>query len=164
MYAILRPLQGSVIPLCHGQVSCVEGSVPALVLSDTGGFELCNPKAGGLPLNRLSNLLSEVFTALANYGIYHGDIKLDNFHLVGGADGRVMAVDLEDAEEVDNPELRWESWIGSDVRFLLGIYRRHQKTLVEDGLVPREAYPNLDELDAPDFSYFPVAEERSVSN
>lgn len=161
MYAKLRPLQGLVIPVCYGQVSCGRGSVPALVLSDTGGVELCDPKAGGLPIERMSNLLRELFKALASHGVDHGDIKLDNFHLVGGPNGRVMAVDLESAEEADPSKL--ERSIGSDVRFLLGIYRRHQAALVEDGLVPREAYPNLDELTAPDFTCFLIAQERKLS-
>ncbi|KAH6623448.1 hypothetical protein F5144DRAFT_539613 [Chaetomium tenue] len=164
IYAKLRPLQGSIIPICYGQASCDGGSVPALVLSDTGGFDLCNPKAGGLPIDRMFNLLKDTFKALAAYGVYHGDTKLENFHLVGGPAGRVMAIDLENAEEVENEQLKWESWIESDARFLLGIYRRHQQTLVEDGLVPREAYPNLDELGAPDFSCFHKAKERKLSD
>ncbi|EAQ83381.1 hypothetical protein CHGG_09785 [Chaetomium globosum CBS 148.51] len=105
-----------------------------------------------LTSSRALRHLSGASQALAAYGVYHGDMKLDNFHLVGGPASRVMAIDLENAEEVENEQLRWESWIESDARFLLGIYRRHQQALVEDGLVPREAYPNLEELGAPDFS------------
>lgn len=51
MYTRLRELQGTVIPICYGLVVVVtvygggEPLVPALVLSDIGGYELYQPES-----------------------------------------------------------------------------------------------------------------------
>jgi hypothetical protein len=46
-----------------------------------------------------------------------------------------MVVDLESAKQADPSKL--EILIGFDVRLLLGIYRRHQQALIEEGLTKR---------------------------
>jgi hypothetical protein len=75
MYANLKALQGAVVPVCYGQVTCDDA--PALLLSDTGGSELCHPDAGGVPMDRLAKLLRDALEAPACYHVSHGDIKLD---------------------------------------------------------------------------------------
>ncbi len=133
MYERLRELQGSVIPHCYGLVVCGKQPVPALVLSDIGRYELYQPEAGGIPKVQLAKLLRDAFEALARCGVAHGDVKLDNLHLVRDNGLRVMVVDLESVEDVDPVNSAF--FIDSTIEHISRIYLDHQKCLIEDGFL-----------------------------
>ncbi|KAK3298567.1 uncharacterized protein B0H64DRAFT_385520 [Chaetomium fimeti] len=99
MYARLRTLQGSVIPICFGEAS-VEGR-RALVLSDVGRITLCDPPSLERDRDEMANMIDDAFRAITKLGVEHGDIKLDNFHLVSTRAGdKIMIVDLESVTEI----------------------------------------------------------------
>jgi hypothetical protein len=135
MYTRLRELQGTIIPICYGLVVCGEQPAPALVLSDVGGHELYQPEAGAIPTDQLAKLLRNALEALARYGVSHGDLKLDNLHLVRDNGLRVMIVDLESVEDVVDPA-NSAFFVESDIDHILRIYRNHQECLIDDGLLP----------------------------
>ncbi|KAM7182892.1 hypothetical protein V8F33_013944 [Rhypophila sp. PSN 637] len=150
MYTRLRELQGTVIPVCYGLVVVFCGNrqpepVPALVLSDVGGYELYRHEAGGIPNDRLAGLLQDVLEALAHCGVAHGDLKLDNLHLVGdNSNGlRIMVVDLESVEDLVD-QAKWRFFVKSDVDHILRIYRDHQQCLIDDGLLPKQQLGYID--------------------
>jgi hypothetical protein len=137
-YSKLRELQDSVIPAYYGLVLLGgKKPVPALVLSDVGGHELYQPEAGAIPTDQLAGLLRPAFEALARCGIDHGDLKLDNLHLVRD-NGRlkVMVVDLESAEDIADPA-NSAFFVDSNIDHISRIYRNHQECLIEDGLLPK---------------------------
>jgi len=136
IYARLRELQGTVIPICYGLVVCGKQPVPALVLSDIGGHELYQPDAGAIPKDQLAKLLRDAFEALARYGVGHGDLKLDNLHLIRDNGLRVMVVDLESVEDVDMANSAF--FVDSDIDHILRIYRNHQECLIDDGFLPKQ--------------------------
>lgn len=144
MYTRLRKLQGTVIPVCYGLVVVSCGNqqpepVPALVLSDIGGYELYRPEAGGIPNDQLAGLLQDGFEALARCGVGHGDLKLDNLHLVrDDSNGlRIMVVDLESVEDLAD-QAKWRFFVKSDVDHISRTYRNHQQCLIDDGLLPQQ--------------------------
>ncbi|KAK3933947.1 hypothetical protein QBC46DRAFT_368500 [Diplogelasinospora grovesii] len=136
MYARLRELQGTVIPVCYGLVVCCEQQVPALVLSDIGGHELYQPEAGAIPNDRLAKLLRDAFKALARYGVGHGDLKLDNLHLIRDNGLRVMVVDLESVEDINPANSAF--FVNSDIDHVLRVYQMHQECLIDDGFLPKQ--------------------------
>lgn len=130
MYMRLHKLQGTVIPIFYGEVTCADGA-PCLLLSDIGGNVLCSPDAAGISEGLLKDLLGKVFNALAIYNIAYDDIKLDNFLLVGR--NRIMVIDLEMAEEREPGDV--EFFNNSSIRHLCLAYQRHQEVLRFDGLL-----------------------------
>ena len=103
MYAKLRALQGSVIPVCFGEAS-VEGR-RALVLSDVGRITLCDPPSYERDKNEMGNMIDNAFRAITKLGVEYGDIKLDNFHLVSTCGGeKIMVVDLESVTEIGSDQ------------------------------------------------------------
>lgn len=127
MYERLRPVQGLAIPIYFGEARCDD--VPAILLSDIGGFPLCDPKVALTNEGDVVRMLYDAFGALAGLGIVHDDVKLDNYHLVGN---KIMIVDLERAEVVDK---KVDFFVDSNIDHLMGSYRSHQKCLEEDGLI-----------------------------
>ncbi|KAK4206522.1 hypothetical protein QBC37DRAFT_458617 [Rhypophila decipiens] len=112
-YQDLACLQGIVIPTCYGQVQH-DGK-------------------------RALSLFEQALGTLASHGISHGDLKLDNFHLVGKPGNRAMfIVDLENVDIIQPEHDR--AWIvQSDVSHLMQAYRDHLVCLEYDGLLfPRE--------------------------
>ncbi|EQK99117.1 hypothetical protein G6O67_007499 [Ophiocordyceps sinensis] len=93
MYAKLKPLQGSVIPVCYGEARCQDGS-RAIVLSDVGGFSFWADEVVAMQEERLTQMTKEAFSALISYGVLYDDLKLDNVHVVGS---KVVILDLESA-------------------------------------------------------------------
>lgn len=136
MYTRLRELQGTVIPICYGLVVCGEQPVPAPVLSDIGGYELYQPEAGAILEDKLVKLLRDAFEALARFGVGHGDLKLDNLHLVRENGLRVMVVDLESVEDVDPANAAFS--VDSDIDHILRCYRDHQECLIDEGFLPKQ--------------------------
>lgn len=101
MYAKLRPLQGRTISILFGEAS-MEGQ-RALILSDVGPVSLCNPPAYQKDRDELDDMIYDLFRALAKFGVEHGDIKLDNFHIASGPDGdRIVVVDLESVVKMNH--------------------------------------------------------------
>jgi len=75
-------------------------------------------------MDKLANLLRDVFEALARYGVSYGDLKLDNLHLVrDNGSLMVMVVDLESVEDVVNPTN--SAFVKSNVDHILRNYRNH---------------------------------------
>ena len=91
MYEILKPLQGSTIPICYGQVKCDDGT-PALVLSDVGGQALGEDEVLEADEAELRGIITKALNDMISMGFQHEDVKLDNFRLVGD---RVVILDLE---------------------------------------------------------------------
>lgn len=135
-YARLRELQGTIIPICYSLVVCYEQQVPALVLSDIGGCELYQSEACAIPKDRLAKLLRDAFEALARCGVGHGDLKLDNLHLIRDNNLRVMVVDLESVEDIDAANSAF--FVDSDIDHILRTYRNHQECPMDDGLLPKQ--------------------------
>ncbi|GAB1320337.1 hypothetical protein MFIFM68171_10547 [Madurella fahalii] len=142
MYAGLRELQGTVIPICYGLVVCGKQPVPALVPSDIGGYELCQPQAGAIPEDQLAKLLRDAFEALARCGVGHGDLKLDNLHLTRNNGLRAMVVDLESVEDVNPANSAF--FVDSNIDHVLRIYRNHQECLIDDGFLPTQQVNYID--------------------
>lgn len=134
----LHDLQGDIIPVFYGLVFPRGGGddggnkqlVPALVLSDTGGIDLCDPEAAGIPEDRVARLFRDAYEALARYNVSPDDSKLDNWHLVGGKEqGKLMVLDLEDVNEIHPSSL--DFYLDSDIRFLLHAYGKQRSYLIE---------------------------------
>ncbi|KAK3937552.1 hypothetical protein QBC46DRAFT_392492 [Diplogelasinospora grovesii] len=115
MYARLRELQGTVIPICYGLVICYEQQVPAL--------------AGVILKDRLAKLLRDVFKALARCGVGHGDLKLDNLHLIRDNGLKVMVVDLESVKDI-NP-VNSAFFVNSNINYIL-------RCLIDNGFLPKQ--------------------------
>lgn len=127
MYKRLEAFQGVVIPMCYGETRC--DGVPALLLSDIGGFPLYDARAASIQEDDLLRMFHDAFAALAGLGILHDDTKLDNYHLVGD---KIMIVDLEQADEAG---LAIDFLVDSTIRHLVSKYKSHQACLEEDGLL-----------------------------
>ncbi|KAL1861754.1 hypothetical protein VTK73DRAFT_6930 [Phialemonium thermophilum] len=131
IYKKLRCLQGLVIPICYGQVQ-YEGT-RALLLSDIGGACVATAEGAILKEADLRSLFDQALTALANQGILHDDLKLDNFHLVDRAGSKIiMVVDLERISELPLNKDR-ASMVKGDVDWLMNAYREHLECLKYDG-------------------------------
>ncbi|KAK4143563.1 uncharacterized protein C8A04DRAFT_28758 [Dichotomopilus funicola] len=100
MYERLRPLQGSTIPICFGEV--VFEDRRALILSDVGNLSLCDKPAWRRDQQQISDMLDDAFRALTRFGVEYGDLKLDNFHITSTPSGeKIVIVDLESVEQLD---------------------------------------------------------------
>ncbi|KAK3373651.1 hypothetical protein B0T24DRAFT_529550 [Lasiosphaeria ovina] len=129
-YAQLRPLQGVVVPKLIGELEL--GGNRALLLSDIGSADLASPEACLLKIDDFRRMLSQALTALAQFGISHGDEKLDNYHLVGD---KIMVVDFELVNDRPLTEKQLERNIGFTVEFLAEHYQRRQHSLWKTGLI-----------------------------
>lgn len=138
-YALLQPLQGKLIPKLHGQIA-YDGT-RALILSDIGGACLATPEGAVLRPEELRPLLETALTTLADHGVSHDDIKLDNFHLVSSGRGeKIMAVDLERVDVGLSQEDR-DIVLRANVDQLVRWYRGHLECLKEDGVLLPPKYP-----------------------
>lgn len=136
-YEELACLQGLVIPTCYGQVQ--SDGKRALVLSDIGGACVASPEGAVLTEQDVQPLFEQALGTLVSHGISHGDLKLDNFDLVGNPGNRaIMIVDLESVDIIQpEPDRAWI--VQSDVSFLMQAYRDHLVCLKYDGLLlPQE--------------------------
>lgn len=110
---------------------------------------LSSPSLQGTVVPRL---LAEALGALAAVGVSHDDVKLDNFHFVGGGGGgdggeeegrgraRIMVVDFEQVDlDLGEEDSAWV--VQSNVDRLVRRWREHLRCLRADGLMPtrREA-------------------------
>lgn len=126
MYERLLPLQGSLIPRCFGETT-VHGT-RALVLSEVNGIESCNQKFPCLEPSEFQRRIEEGFAELAKFGVAYGDLKLDNFLLVGD---RVVIVDLESVWEDTPDEIEYAN--ETHVEHLISMYERHLDGMSNDG-------------------------------
>jgi len=130
-YEKLKPLQGVVIPIFYGQAEY--RGVRSIVLSDIGGACVATPEGAILPAEDMHRLFDQALGALAELGVTHDDVKLDNFHLVEKGDGEkaIMVLDLERINHVPKERSRAE-WV---VKRLMRYYRGHLECLEDDGLL-----------------------------
>lgn len=134
MYHKLKPLQGSLIPTCHGEARW-DGS-PALILSVVDG---CLPrKQGDMPLSKseFRRRLEAAYRKLAAFGVSQGDAVLDNFLLV---DHGVVVVDLESVFEITPDEA--ETAVTSHVDHLTKFYAKYLDSEVDDTTRSTEGLP-----------------------
>ncbi|KAL2757046.1 hypothetical protein ACRALDRAFT_1075753 [Sodiomyces alcalophilus JCM 7366] len=129
-YAKLRPLQGTVIPEFFGQLRY--GNTKALLLSDIGGACLATPEGSLLEVADFRRMLSQALAAMSQFGILHGDPKLDNFHLTGD---KIMMVDFESVSEEPLTDKQLEVGVESIVNFLAAGYEDNQYCYWDDGLI-----------------------------
>ena len=136
-YDILRPLQGLVIPRYYGHIE-YDGT-PALILSDIGGKCVAEPEGAILREEELRPLLERALRALADYGVSHDDIKLDNFHLVEeGNEDKIMVVDFERVDFGLSKE-DFDFMVKANANQIMRWYKGHFKCLENDGLLlPRK--------------------------
>lgn len=104
-YELVKPLQGIVVPKCYGELE-YEGT-RALLLSDVGGHNVATPEGSIAREPDFRRMLHTAFDALARFDVRHGDLKLDNLHVVGN---KIMVLDLErvDLEPLSKEELAWD--------------------------------------------------------
>lgn len=126
-YTRLESLQGVYVPRYIGIVR--NGDRPAHILSDIGGNSLATPAGAVLEPEDFDRLISETLNALGSCLVLHGDLKMDNYHLVGN---KIMAVDLESSgmnfKEVPVSKVK------TVVDYLGGRYRDHVAGLEWEGL------------------------------
>lgn len=137
-YEDLACLQGVLIPTCYGQVR-YDGK-RGLVLSDIGGACVATPEGAVLTERDIQSLFEQALDTLASRGgVSHGDLKLDNFHLVGKPGNRaIWIVDLESVDIIQPGQDRARV-VQSDVSLLMEAYRDHLACLEYDGLLlPQE--------------------------
>jgi len=127
-YAKLKPLQGIVIPKLYGQVSY--DKTRSLLLSDVGGVNLSTPAGSLLELSEFRRLLRQALTAIAQFGVEHGDQKLDNYHLV---DGKIMVVDFEVVNNEPRSEEQLKLTVESGEDWLADWYDRNRYYMLETG-------------------------------
>lgn len=130
MYTKLKPVQGRWVPICYGEVHC-DDNLPALVLSDIGGFALYTPEAAYIAKNKFEEMFRQVFEAIGRLGIIHSDIKLDNYHLVDS--NRIMVVDIEAAEEIDMADIEYS--ISTAIPWLWKQYKSQEECLRDDAFL-----------------------------
>ncbi|KAK3337725.1 hypothetical protein B0T19DRAFT_81356 [Cercophora scortea] len=147
MYARLWKMQGVVLPICYGIVFCTGGklqSAPALVLSDgVACTDLCAAPVGGTPEGQLTKPLRTAFEGLARCRATSSKL-LDDFHLFGTKDDRVMMANLEGAEvgeEVDLFKLAF--FIGSRMQLMSCVHPEHGECLIRS---PRPTGPAMVEF------------------
>ncbi|KAL1848337.1 hypothetical protein VTK73DRAFT_10140 [Phialemonium thermophilum] len=132
-YEKLRPVQGRVVPVFYGRVD-YQGA-PAIVLSDVGGVCLAEPAGAVLEPEALGPLLHLAQSVLADLGVLHDDIKLDNFRLADSGD-QIWIVDLERVvTDLDEEDLRF--MVDSNTSRLLGYYQNNLACFASDGTVTR---------------------------
>ncbi|KYK60911.1 Protein kinase-like domain protein [Drechmeria coniospora] len=129
IYERVKPLQGIVVPICYGELK-YKGT-RSLLLSDIGGENLATPEGSLAEPRDLRRMLHEAFSALSQFGIAHGDLKLDNFHIVGD---KIFVLDLESVDENLSDE-DFAIRIKDDIKFLTRQYEANQDCFWEDGLV-----------------------------
>lgn len=68
IYAILRPVQGSVVPICYGEALCCLGdnwhTSPkrrSLILSELGGWDLNSDNCPRISIPKLEKMLQDAF-------------------------------------------------------------------------------------------------------
>lgn len=106
MYRALAPIQGVFVPKYYGEVECPRTETTgsrALILSDIGGIPLQDEAAGSLEYEQLSDMLWRSLRAVAELGVEHDDVKLDNYVLVGDT---IMLIDFDSSYMFDgNPDI-----------------------------------------------------------
>ncbi|RSL50472.1 hypothetical protein CEP51_015342 [Fusarium floridanum] len=99
----------------------------ALILSEVDGVEACNQKFPCLELFEFQRRIEEAFAELAKFGLAYGDLKLDNFLLVGD---RVVIVDLESVWEDTPDEIEYAN--ETHIEHLISMYERHLDGMSND--------------------------------
>ena len=99
IYEILRPAQGSVVPVCYGEVRCCLGddwhASPkrrSLILSELGGWDLNGDDCPKIAIPKLEKMLKDAFREMRNLGVVPDDLKLENVRFLGD---KVMFIDFE---------------------------------------------------------------------
>ncbi|KAI8721341.1 hypothetical protein NCS52_00581400 [Fusarium sp. LHS14.1] len=126
MYERLLCLQGTLIPKYFGETTV--HNTRALILSEVDGVEACNQKFPCLEAPEFRHRVEEAFAELAQFGLAYGDLKLDNFLLVGD---RVIIVDLESVWEDTPDEIEYAN--ETHVEHLISMYERHLEGMSNDG-------------------------------
>ncbi|KJZ78426.1 hypothetical protein HIM_02464 [Hirsutella minnesotensis 3608] len=128
-YQKVKPLQGTVIPVCYGELK-YKGT-RALLLSDIGGENLATPQGALLEVMDFRRMLHDAYSALAQFGVMQDDVKLDNFHVIGD---KIMIVDLERVTADVSAE-KCPFHIKNDVNRLAQYYEDNQYCFWIDGLI-----------------------------
>ncbi|EEU39778.1 uncharacterized protein NECHADRAFT_79613 [Fusarium vanettenii 77-13-4] len=126
MYERLLCLQGTLIPKCFGETTVHNNR--ALILSEVDGVEACSQKFPCLEPPEFQRRIEEAFAELAQFGLAYGDLKLDNFLLVGD---RVVIVDLESVWEDTPDEIEYAN--ETHIEHLISMYERHLDGMSNDG-------------------------------
>ncbi|RSM00377.1 hypothetical protein CDV31_011827 [Fusarium ambrosium] len=99
----------------------------ALILSEVNGVEACNQEFPCLEPSEFQRRIEEAFAELTKFGLAYGDIKLDNFLLVGD---RVVIVDLESVWEDTPDEIEYAN--ETHIEHLISMYERHLDGMSND--------------------------------
>ena len=119
----LKDKQGTMFAICYGEAE-YDGT-RALVLSDVGGMALNDENLTGADPEDIRIMLKAVFRDLHARGFTPGDLKLDNYHLVGD---RIVPLDFEMIWDL--PEgIDEEQMADNVVNHLVRQYRNHQKSM-----------------------------------
>ncbi|KAJ2893604.1 hypothetical protein MKZ38_008427 [Zalerion maritima] len=128
MYKRLRPLQGRVIPMYHGEARC--DRTRAIILEEIGGvppYGLRPPFL--LPPDEYRRRLEVAYQALCGFGVMTGDDQLGNTLIL---DDKVVFVDLENLFEVEDYK-DLDGWVRSTIKHLVDRY----KVFLQSGNSPR---------------------------
>ncbi|RDA87663.1 hypothetical protein CP532_3828 [Ophiocordyceps camponoti-leonardi (nom. inval.)] len=128
-YDRMKPLQGIVVPKCYGEID-YQGT-RALLLSDVGGENLATAEGATLEVADLRRMLHDAFSALAQFGVFPDDIKLDNLHVVGD---KIIPLDFEIVNENLSDEIL-ASHIEDDVDYLTERYEDNQHFFWTEGRI-----------------------------
>ncbi len=133
MYEIMKPIQGSVVPVLFGQASFQAGAMlpstdahgtplRALLLSDVGGLPFSSPKLPRFTYEELAPRLEHALQAMHRLGLGHDDIRLDNYHLVGD---RIVILDHEFTHTSD------PDWAEGEVERSMGMFWQQYSTFLQ---------------------------------
>lgn len=112
-----------------------------MVLSDVGGHSVAEPGGAVLRQEELRPLLKRAYRALAEHGITHDDLKLDNYRLVENeGEDKVMIVDFEFVNR-GIPEDEIDSFVEGNTVTIMRHYKDHLKNLEHDKLLLPRKYP-----------------------
>jgi hypothetical protein len=143
IYAKLRPLQGTVIPRYFGELRYENKR--AILLSDIGGAALATPEGLLLEMADFRRMMHQAMSAVAQFGMFHDDIKLDNYHITGD---KIMVVDLERMNEGLTDKEYLDQLVKGAVDRLANRYEHTQYCLWKDGLIAIDQQPAVVEHSA----------------
>ncbi|KAL7967221.1 hypothetical protein HDV63DRAFT_382794 [Trichoderma sp. SZMC 28014] len=125
-YEALEPLQGTYIPKYLGLGEF--NGIKSHVLSDVGGICMADLDEDNEAIApAIKQLFRHTISTVAAMGYYQNDMRLDNFHLVGG---RIVIVDLEQMGRF-SPDYNLEGIIGFLVQKVTAIFAKYQRDMRE---------------------------------
>ncbi|PNY27840.1 Uncharacterized protein TCAP_02243 [Tolypocladium capitatum] len=129
-YHQLESLQGDVIPQLYGQTLCCQGKATrrAMVLSDVGDMAFCEADFPPIDVHLLTNMLEDAYRAIAKFGLFQVDCKLDNCHLF---DGKIVILDLEQLGPLPH-DATTEQTVRSVTDYLVDWWEKRQSFLRDE--------------------------------